>query len=36
MRDRSVYKQQTEELTALKTGGSGRFKFQSSYMHSRA
>jgi PAS domain S-box-containing protein len=33
--DRAVYKQQTEELAALKTGELESVKFQSSYMHSQ-
>ena len=33
--DRAVYKQQTEELAALKSGAIESVKFQSSYMHSQ-
>ena len=33
--DRAVYKQQTEELAALKTGEIESVKFNSSYMHSQ-
>ena len=33
--DRAVYKQQTEELAALKAGAIESVKFQSSYMHSQ-